>query len=114
MNHNATLDFSTATTFNESPVHRNFLPEDVGVVHVLDRLFRFGACLEFQQCVPLRKPGAAIQVEVNVLHLAVVGELVENVVLLRFLVQIRDDDDPALDRLGGPVAAGKAPAAAGA
>ena len=54
-----------------------------------------------ESCGEVRKDldetGAPIEVEVQVLDVAKVAEFVVDVVLLRLLVQARDEDDPPLD-----------------
>ena len=45
----------------------------------------------------LDKPCAPIKVEVQVLYVAKVAEFVVDIVLLRLLVQPRDEDNPSLD-----------------
>lgn len=49
----------------------------------------------------LDETSLAVEVQVQVFDLAVIGEAVHHVVLVRLLVHIGDDDDPALDGCSG-------------
>ena len=46
----------------------------------------------------LEEARSPVKVQLDVLDLAVIGELVDDVVLLGLLVDVRDEEDPALDR----------------
>jgi len=53
--------------------------------------------LVLDEGIALGEPSASVKVQVDVLNLAVVAELLLDLVLLRFLVDGGDEQDPALD-----------------
>ena len=62
---------------------------------------RLRLLLVLDQGVALYEARAAIEGDVQLLDLAKLGEPVIHILLVDLLVETRDKDDPALDRLGG-------------
>jgi len=65
----------------------------VGLVH---RRLRLPLVLVLDERVPLDETRASVEVQVQVLDLAVLREVLVEIVLLRLLVHARDEDDPPL------------------
>lgn len=53
--------------------------------------------LILDQSVSLEETRSSVQVQVNVLNVSELAELLLDVVLLRLLVNVRDEQDPTLD-----------------
>ncbi len=87
-----------ARPLDKGPFDADVLPEQVRLVKLLFGRQRLFVRLELDEGVTFEKTGSTIQVQVEVLDVAVLGELVVNVVLLRLLVNPGDEEDPAFDR----------------
>ena len=81
----------------EREIHGQFLLHESAAVAFLNSLLRLRELGVFQGCIAFHKPRPPVQVQVQVLDLAKVGELVHDVVLLRLLVDAGDEDDVTLD-----------------
>lgn len=83
---------------DERPVDVDGLAQHVGAVQLLAGCQGLLVGLVLDQGVALKEPCPPVQVEVDVLDLAVLAEPVVDVVLLSLLVDPGHEQDPALDR----------------
>jgi len=86
-----------SSPLEEGPVHRHRLAQQVLAVHAPNGRLRFLLLEVLDQRVALHEARAAVEVEVDVFHLAELREFVQHVVLLRLLVDARHKDDPTFD-----------------
>jgi len=88
---------ATARSCLKGPVDLDLLPHDRLPIHVVNRTLGLLLAHELDKRVALDEAGSTVQVEVHVFDVAKVAKLVVDVVLLRLLVQSRDEDNPTLD-----------------
>lgn len=82
---------------HKAPVDGDCLAEDLGTVQRLLGRQRLLVRLVLDQSVALQEARPSVQVQVDVLNVAKLTELLLDVVLLRLLVDVRDEQNPALD-----------------
>ncbi|CAH0378377.1 unnamed protein product, partial [Pelagomonas calceolata] len=104
--------------FTKGKVAPERLAEHVRPVHRLDRRVGLLPLRVLDQDITLHEARPPIEIDVDVPHVAVLAERVQDVLLLRLLVDVPHEDDPALDaldraRAGGSCAVEGAPAQLG-
>lgn len=81
----------------EGPINYQFPLIQLLALHLPDGTLRLLKASILDQRVPLGIARLAIHVQMQTLDLAVLGKGIEDVVLLRLLVQVAHDQNPTLD-----------------
>lgn len=81
----------------EGPINYQFPLIQLLSLHLLDGTLRLLEASILDKRVPLGIARLAVHVKMQTLDLAVFGKGIEDVVLLRLLVQVAHDQNPALD-----------------
>merc|ERR1712223_1011536 len=84
-------------SLHERPLNCNGLAQDVITIQLLFGCQSLLVGLVLHKGVTLQETCPSVQVQVNVLDLAILGELVMDVVLLSLLVDPRHEKNPSLD-----------------